>query len=184
MVNSAVKKGSVLIWVERVPPEGERFEGELPGSVLDLDNDLEYRPAGDISYSLFVQVISGKVVARGKVGARVRFNCSRCLTEGARNIETDDFQVVREIEEGIESVDLTPDIRESIILFFSGYPVCNAGCRGLCSKCGRNLNEGECDCESVADDRWFVLDALELNKENKKNGSTKEKEIQKQGSDA
>ena len=62
----------------------------------------------------------------------------------------------------LESVDLTEDIRESIILAFPHYPVCKPECKGLCPQCGENLNRQTCSCQPPADDRWAGLEGLKL----------------------
>jgi uncharacterized protein len=46
-----------------------------------------------------------------------------------------------------EQLDLTPMLREQIILAAPMQPLCKEDCAGLCSKCGQNLNEGRCACE-------------------------------------
>ncbi len=61
---------------------------------------------------------------------------------------------------GRDSVDLTEDIREAIILAFPGYPVCRPDCKGLCSRCGKNLNRGACGCAPPEDNRWVALENL------------------------
>ena len=61
-----------------------------------------------------------------------------------------------------ESVDLTPDVRESMILVFPHYPVCSQKCKGLCARCGTNLNRETCDCAPPDIDRWAQLDMLEV----------------------
>lgn len=45
----------------------------------------------------------------------------------------------------------------------ASFPIallCRPDCRGLCPTCGANLNESDCDCVPVADDRWAVLAPL------------------------
>jgi uncharacterized protein len=44
------------------------------------------------------------------------------------------------------AIDLNPDIREEIILVYPIKPLCSIDCKGLCPKCGKNLNEGKCNC--------------------------------------
>ena len=45
--------------------------------------------------------------------------------------------------------------------------LCKEDCKGLCVKCGSDLNEKQCECEdSEIDDRWKVLTELK-NKLNK-----------------
>lgn len=77
--------------------------------------------------------------------------------------ENDRDSVLYYVEKGIEFVDLTPDMRESIILRFPGYPICRETCKGRCPKCGQNLNTDVCICEpEPTDDRWGMLDQIEV----------------------
>ena len=47
----------------------------------------------------------------------------------------------------------------SSLLALPGYPVCQEGCKGLCSVCGANLNERDCGCDRhVPDPRWAGLE--------------------------
>ena len=46
-----------------------------------------------------------------------------------------------------EQLDLTPMLREQIILAAPMQPLCKDDCSGLCSRCGQNLNDGRCTCE-------------------------------------
>jgi uncharacterized protein len=40
-------------------------------------------------------------------------------------------------------------------------PLCDDACKGLCPQCGRNLNEGTCDCQpDTSDDRFSALRQL------------------------
>ncbi|MBP5322006.1 MAG: DUF177 domain-containing protein [Kiritimatiellae bacterium] len=48
-----------------------------------------------------------------------------------------------------------------MILTFPGYPICRESCKGLCPKCGKNLNDGPCGCRAESEDCWAGLDALE-----------------------
>jgi uncharacterized protein len=40
------------------------------------------------------------------------------------------------------------------------YSLCNEGCRGICPRCGTDLNTGSCSCEPESDPRWAGLDKL------------------------
>lgn len=44
------------------------------------------------------------------------------------------------------TIELLDMIREEILLQFPHIPVCSEGCKGLCDRCGANLNEKECSC--------------------------------------
>ena len=50
-----------------------------------------------------------------------------------------------------------------MLLSLPAYPVCQEGCKGLCSVCGNNLNERECGCDrKVPDPRWAGLAKVKL----------------------
>jgi uncharacterized protein len=46
-----------------------------------------------------------------------------------------------------DTVDITEDLREEIILDYPLKPLCKEDCLGLCPKCGQNLNKGKCNCQ-------------------------------------
>ena len=45
-----------------------------------------------------------------------------------------------------DHLDLSDDSRESLLLELPAKILCSENCRGLCPRCGANLNEGKCDC--------------------------------------
>ncbi len=56
------------------------------------------------------------------------------------------------------TLDLTEVVRQDILVALPMHPVCRPDCRGLCPQCGKNLNEGPCDCEPApVDPRWQAL---------------------------
>jgi len=60
-------------------------------------------------------------------------------------------------------LDLTEVARQYTVLNVPMKPVCVNDCRGICSKCGRNLNEGICQCDKVIKNlSWESLSRLEL----------------------
>lgn len=57
-------------------------------------------------------------------------------------------------------VDVTPAVREELMLAAPRYALCRPDCRGLCPRCGQDLNAGSCDCTTLTDPRWAALAAL------------------------
>jgi uncharacterized protein len=58
-------------------------------------------------------------------------------------------------------LDLGEAVRGEVILAMNPYVVCDPECRGLCPRCGANLNEGACGCTAEeVDPRWEALRAL------------------------
>jgi len=117
----------------------------------------------------------------GEVEAKTTACCARCAEEfkaersrafryvlapksigydGDTEQRSDDLEF--SIYEG-EEVDLTPLIREQVLLALTDRPLCREDCRGLCPKCGANLNESKCSCRSEAfDPRFAVLRTLKV----------------------
>jgi uncharacterized protein len=55
-------------------------------------------------------------------------------------------------------LDLTEAIRQYKVMALPMKPLCREECAGICPTCGKNLNEGPCDCPSdEADPRWAEL---------------------------
>lgn len=58
-------------------------------------------------------------------------------------------------------LDLTEAVRQYREASADMQPLCRPDCKGLCPSCGRNLNQGECECNKEAiDSRWATLAAL------------------------
>ena len=57
--------------------------------------------------------------------------------------------------------DMLPVVEEEIMLEMPSRTLCKEDCRGLCQKCGKNLNEGDCDCDKKeVDPRLAILKTL------------------------
>jgi len=148
------------VYIADIPPEGCRLKGEEPDDILDLHEDV-LGQACPVTYDLSVQLAGNELIARGSLTAQVEFKCCRCAEMFAVTVTERRFFAVVEIPNKVESVDLTPDIREAMILAFPSYPVCDSGCKGLCAQCGVNLNRETCSCTEAGDKRWNILDGLE-----------------------
>ena len=155
----------LLIDVSRLDKEGEDFEDVLDDAVLDL-NDEFLRPFARIRYAIFAQLLGRELLVRGSLEQDFEAVCSRCGGDFDFTVKVPSFTTSLEVDEKSEFVDLTDEIRESIILHLPTYPVCREDCRGICPTCGKNLNEGDCSCVADrGDDRWNVLDSLRKDKE-------------------
>lgn len=151
----------MVIDIARMDPSGDRFEGEDPASAIDVGGAMA-RVEQPIRYRLDAQLVGNDLIVRGTLRTVILVQCSRCSVFTPRDIVDEGFEVVKKVSETEEYVDLTEDMRESIILAFPSYPVCSSGCKGLCAQCGANLNDGPCDCKVPEEGRWNALDALDL----------------------
>jgi uncharacterized protein len=160
----------VIVDLDRLAEGGETFEGEEPMSVFCLEGEQDLRICGPLRYRVSVSRVQDELLIHGALAAEVAFRCSRCAEIFETEIVEHAFDRVRDLVEepperhrdGTESVDLTPDMREAILLAFPAYPVCCVDCKGLCPQCGVNRNTGTCRCKPPADGRWDALERLRL----------------------
>jgi len=137
----------VKIDIRRISPEGVALAEEIPAKALDLETDIiKFR--GPVKVKAEISRITNAVSVNLALSAVAYSDCSRCLKEFDK-----DFSKKVELNYSVSNSDLTldldPDIREEIILDYEVNPLCNPGCKGLCPKCGKNLNEGGCTCGST-----------------------------------
>jgi uncharacterized protein len=143
--------------------------------LIDEEAPRQERVAGTVH---FLRTREGVLVTAHLEGIE-REPCSRCLAEVAVPVRID-FE-----EEYFPSVDLrtgapapapedpeafridaehTLDLEEAIRQWWTGsvpmQPLCRTDCRGLCSRCGRDLNQGPCACRPEEDERWSPLRKL------------------------
>lgn len=71
-------------------------------------------------------------------------------------VESDaDFDDYIVVENGVLNLDEL--VEEEIQLFLPSKMLCRDDCKGLCAKCGKNLNLGNCDCKKDVDPRMAAL---------------------------
>ena len=136
----------LVVDASRVAPEGEEIEGEV--AAVNLDEEF-VKSFGGVRYRLFAQVFGTELLVRGHLEQDFDLVCSRCGKDFDDTVKVDDFMISREIDEKSPEVDLTDEVRESIILALPTYPVCAEACPGV-----------ERKVEIPQDDRWSALDGL------------------------
>ena len=112
----------------------------------------------------------GRFYWHGSVEGDVQLPCRRCLNDAAAHVrdemhlifaeqgdeETDDPDVYR-LDPRARELDLRPALREQWLLAAPGFALCRADCKGLCPRCGSDLNVESCGCPSQSDSRWEDL---------------------------
>jgi uncharacterized protein len=119
-----------------------------------------------------------QVRLRGTIRTEVELLCDRCAAPESTPlaVEFDTSFIPREVEavkadsvelqaedlilsayEG-DAVDLDELVREQILLALPSRHLCREDCKGLCQKCGADLNRNPCSCEQgEVDPRWAAL---------------------------
>ena len=82
----------------------------------------------------------------------------RVIPDGEELTESDDVEI---LDYGAKTIDLRRRVSELVNLNLPMKPLCSEECKGLCTVCGRNLNEGACSCGTRQEDpRWHTLKTL------------------------
>jgi uncharacterized protein len=145
------------------------YSGDDAAALADLD-EPDLCVCGPVRYAVSAVLVSGQLVVRGRASVEMEFACVRCASPFRRRVEEPALEIVREIaveEEGcpaadLQVVDLTPDLREAMLLAFPSYPLCDAACKGLCPQCGCNRNRETCACRPPAGTHWDGLSGLSV----------------------
>ncbi len=152
-----------------VPGGRVPFEQELDTSRLDFSSVAGYsgpiRAAGEIVNT------AGVLTAHGGIDAAMVCYCDRCgkTFELKKHIDVDVPIVPEDEGEDAESdafslegdwLDLDDLLETVFILDMDTKFLCRPDCKGLCPKCGRDLNNGPCDCRPETDPRFAVLEQL------------------------
>ncbi|MGQ0644388.1 MAG: YceD family protein [Elusimicrobiota bacterium] len=111
----------------------------LPAEELSLDAPLVKPAEADFRAEAFTE----EVMVMGNAAALVRLDCSRCLETYESPIACS-FEVHAPFQQ--EFVDVSEEVRQSLLLAFPVKPLCREECRGICARCGRNLNQEPCGC--------------------------------------
>jgi uncharacterized protein len=161
---SAVDRGEVPVR-EEIPPDHPMWAGT--GMVL----------SEPVRVDLVARSVGEGIFLRGTLQTKVRVPCRRCLATTEREVdETVDFLFQELAEEDEDAagevyplpprgaeVDLSDAVREQLLLRIPQYVLCTEECRGLCPRCGADLNEAPCDCAPEEEaSPWGALKKIKL----------------------
>ena len=144
-------------------------------AVVDL-SDLQYGTCCPVTEPVLasgtVRNTAGVLMMKGKITTCIHGICDRCATEFDRDVDIPiDAVLVTELAneenedewvftlEG-DSADLDDIVRTIFVLNMDSKLLCSDDCQGLCCKCGKNLNEGPCNCQKELDPRFAALKQL------------------------
>jgi uncharacterized protein len=158
-VEDIPEHGKQESFLEDEGPLNERLGGETTNSGLHFAGPVQVR----VNLSR-----SGRIIlVKSRVEARVKCICARCLDPFALTLSSEiqvsikpkpdprldppeEIELSREdlesdFYEG-EEVDLSPLVQDQVLLTLPAKVICREDCRGLCQRCGKNLNRETCQC--------------------------------------
>lgn len=136
--------------------------------VAHFDFDDQRVVATEVPIRLQLESVNGGIAVRGELSLEWSDQCSRCLkpvhgvvtatvNELYQQLVTDPdaYEIVG------EQLDLSPMVREVLLLELPTLPICAPECPGLCTVCGADLAVSPCNCAPIEKSSpWDALDAL------------------------
>lgn len=145
---------------------GETRHAQLQSEITDIDPAI--KPLSDLNGTVDLIRTNDGILVRANLHTTVELTCSRDLVEfaypahfaieeefyptidiitGARLPQPEDADQAVQID--IHHIlDLTEIVRQALMLALPMVPVCRNNCKGLCPNCGKNWNDGDCDCKT------------------------------------
>lgn len=155
--------------IRQLTNEGFDFTGKISREDLGLtisDPATEIVFDDSAEYNLHISSVSDGVLVSGKASVGVKADCGRCL-ENYHFILTNEVCHFYEHVKG-DDLDIADEIREDLLISLPTKYLCSEKCSGICTSCGKNLNNEKCDCKienvTFEDDEnpWNELDNLDL----------------------
>ena len=119
-----------------------------------------------------VRNTAGVLMMTGMIRTTIHGTCDRCANQFHRDVELPiDVVLVTELAceenedewvfplEG-DSADLDDIVRTVFVLDLDSRLLCKEDCKGLCCRCGKDLNDGPCSCQKELDPRFAALKQL------------------------
>lgn len=149
------------------------------GGEIKLNGDVELSDINFLGEDFVFETpvrLEGRIFNNGKAleldakcSCNVKVHCARCMKEIRRDVvfrvneffmqddgENSDAEDVI-LFEGY-NIDITDIVANHFLMNAEGKYLCSEDCKGLCPKCGKDLNQGECGCENDdIDPRWSKL---------------------------
>jgi len=134
--------------------------------------NLEEPFFGNFLAEIELSKIVNQIILNADLVVNAHFECDRCSNDFDTKLEGN-FKIVYFLgnkPEGDEKdnlvylpitadrIEIGKDLRDFAVLSIPMKKICREDCKGLCFNCGKDLNEGECNCDKTkADIRWLPL---------------------------
>ena len=146
-----------------------RYDFEFNGLVSELDIPEPY--SGKFKTNVVLNKFDNQIILDAETIVPAKLVCDRCAREFQNEIKSrfrmvymfsskfDDSENEKEevvyLHPETDKIELNDDIRDYAILAVPMKKLCSEQCKGLCPKCGKNLNDGPCNCTNeIIDPRW------------------------------
>ena len=152
-----------------------------PGATLQFSERVDlsdlcygtcYPVSEPVSAEGTVRNTADVLMMKGKITTRLHGVCDRCAADFTRDVEIPiDVVLVEELsnedseDEWVfpleaDTADLEEIVRTVFVLNLDSKLLCSPECKGICCRCGKNLNDGPCGCQKELDPRFAALRQL------------------------
>lgn len=174
-----------LVSINDLPPSGKEFKLDDQDIWLDPIKEfkMDCRIVAPLKAHIFVMPADEGCLVRGELRGEVIVPCNRCAENADLNIDSkfDEYEEIPEMTRASQDsknaeghivfdrnapmLNLAEIAWEQFMLSLPVRPLCKDDCKGLCPKCGANLNLGACACDnSSGDPRLAALQGLKIDK--------------------
>ena len=157
----------LTINIRHLEEEDLLLRGELAVAELELNGwDELIHARRPLRYDLRAQKLGQAILVQGRLELTLNCECARCLKPFQHHLELDPWTAHLALE-GPEKAaikddlaDLTPWVREDILLEFPQHPLCEAGCGGLPNRGKEDKAKGAGQTEGSS--AWSELNKLKF----------------------
>jgi len=161
---------SLVVNLRHLEAQNIHLEGKVPAAELGIDTlDEVIQVSRPLEHDLEVQKLEDGLLVQGRLRLDLDCQCVRCLKPFQYPLELDPWtcHLPLQGEDCVvpvnDCVDLTPYVREDILLEFPRHPLCDPECRGLpgvsVGKPRNSSNTGKTGTDKSA---WAELNKLKL----------------------
>lgn len=144
------------------------YQFNEPVEEIELENPFY----NNFTATVKLSKVYNHLVLDAELSANANFECDRCANWFNQEVKANYRMVYLFSNNGEEpeslnitylpldsdKIFLDKDFRDYLLLAIPMKKLCKDDCKGLCYKCGKDLNEGDCDCaKNQIDDRWIPL---------------------------
>ena len=151
---------------------GERVSFSTSMDLSDLCYGVSHPVTEPVKAEGIVRNTAGVMMMTGMITTCIHGICDRCASDFDRDVEIP-INVVLVTEMANEenedewvfplegdSANLDDIVRTVFVLNLDSKLLCKEDCQGLCHRCGKNLNDGPCNCQKELDPRFAALKQL------------------------
>ena len=138
----------------------------------DLCYGTSYPVSEPVHVSGAVRNTADVLMMTGRITTCLHGVCDRCAADFTRDVEipldvvlveefsNEDSEDERVFPLEADAADLEEIVRTVFVLNLDSKLLCKPDCKGLCCRCGKNLNDGPCGCQKELDPRFAALRQL------------------------